>query len=415
MSIRSFKFPSKVGAAIAAVSSTAFIFREREIICSSEPSQTNALSNVVPSSKPGVKLLFLGTGSSTGCPKPLCSMLFPERDDSHSFVDRNIEKIQNDMRNRCHTSILASKGDPRANKNYRNNPSLLISHKNNDDAEFNNSAHESIENQSNKPKNDLRNVIIDVGKTFRETAIRWMPLHGIYSVDGVVLTHEHADAMLGLDDLRGFQMSTPVATKFGNVLKADDALHIHLSGQCLDRVKEQFPYLVPKKMKEITVAEKEEKVVRHVASLEFNVVTHFKPFVVGGLRMIPLPVIHGEDFICNGYAFSVKSEREHEDKMTHVVYLSDLSRMPEETLEFILNELPPTDILVVDSLSYSIPHPVHFSLDQAMNLVKIIGAKKTYIVGINCDDFPDHDEANRRIQAKDPSVELAYDGLVIEL
>jgi phosphoribosyl 1,2-cyclic phosphodiesterase len=409
MSIRNLKFPSKVGAAVAAVSSVAFLFRERNV-CSSEPSQANV---ELPSSKPGVKLLFLGTGSSTGCPKPLCSLLFPEKNHSHILRDHKIENIQNEMRNRCHTSILASKGDPRTNRNYRNNPSLVISHINEDD-QLNDGASEAIENQK-KPKKDLRNVIIDVGKTFRETAIRWMPLHGIYSVDGVVLTHEHADAMLGLDDLRGFQMSTPIVTKFGHVSKAANAIPIHLSGKCFDRVKEQFPYLVPKNIEETTNKENEEKVVRHVASLEFNVVTHFKPFIVSGLRMIPLPVIHGEDFICNGYAFSVKNNHEQEEKMTHVVYLSDLSRMPNDTLQFICNELPPTDILVIDSLSYSTPHQVHFSLDQAMNLAKIIGAKKTYIVGINCDDFPDHYEANRRIKARDPSVELAYDGLAIEL
>ena len=34
-------------------------------------------------------------------------------------------------------------------------------------------------------------------QTFRETAIRWMPQNQIHGIDAVVLTHEHADAMLG--------------------------------------------------------------------------------------------------------------------------------------------------------------------------------------------------------------------------
>ena len=47
---------------------------------------------------------------------------------------------------------------------------------------------------------------IDVGKTFRENAIRWYPKHGVTKLDAVLLTHGHADAILGLDDLRGLQV-----------------------------------------------------------------------------------------------------------------------------------------------------------------------------------------------------------------
>lgn len=404
MSYRNSKIASVIGATIASASSSLYGFRFLGK-CKAEASDN---SDGLPSSNSGVKLLFLGTGSSTGCPKPLCSILFPQNI-PHSSKNRKLEGFQNEMKNRCHTSILASRGDPRLNKNYRNNPSLLISHSNNDDI------YDSVDGKNTSHVDeDIRNVIIDVGKTFRETALRWMPLHGIHSIDGVVITHEHADAMLGLDDLRGFQMTKQIATNYGTVSTAIDPLQIYLSEKCFNRVKEQFGYLVPKD-KGDTDEDKNEKVIRHIASLQFNTVFYFEPFVVAGLKMIPLPVIHGEDFICNGYAFSVKSKSDTGDKVTHVVYLSDLSRMPEETLKFILEELPPTDILVVDSLSFHKPHNVHFSLDQAMDLVKKIRSKKTYIVGIDCDDFPEHYDANVWIKARDPSVELAHDGLAIQL
>ena len=89
------------------------------------------------------------------------------------------------MEEKCAVSKLASVGDPKTNKNYRNNPSLLISHRNNDDGMFKSNS------GGNSDLAPLRNVIIDVGKTFREGAIRWMPSHGIYNVDAIVLTHEH--------------------------------------------------------------------------------------------------------------------------------------------------------------------------------------------------------------------------------
>jgi hypothetical protein len=46
--------------------------------------------------------------------------------------------------------------------------------------------------------------------------------------------------------------------------------------------------------------------------------------------------------------------------------------------------------------------------------MKIIGPRRTYIVGINCDSFPPHDAANQKLSEEYGSVQLAHDGLVIE-
>ncbi|MFS8005036.1 putative RNA recognition motif domain, metallo-beta-lactamase, RNA-binding domain superfamily [Helianthus anomalus] len=48
-------------------------------------------------------------------------------------------------------------------------------------------------------------ILIDVGKTFREQVLRWFTFHKIPQIDSIVLTHEHADAVLGLDDIRAVQ------------------------------------------------------------------------------------------------------------------------------------------------------------------------------------------------------------------
>mmetsp|Transcript_7733 Transcript_7733/g.14588 ORF Transcript_7733/g.14588 Transcript_7733/m.14588 type:complete len:334 (+) Transcript_7733:1162-2163(+) len=328
-----------------------------------------------------------------------------------------------DMADKCKTSIIASQGDPRFNKNYRNNPSLLISHRNQDDVnDSSNGKHDNDDKENDPPnqqQNELNNVIIDVGKTFREGALRWMPLHGIYHIDGIVLTHEHADAILGLDDLRGFQMAYSPKEKSSLLSSSSSSstftIPVFLSAKCLQTVIRAFGYLVPKD-NEKEEAQKKTAVRRHVASLKFHTVEWFQPFYVAGLKMIPLPVMHGEDFICNGYAFSIKGDKNNKGATINVVYLSDISRMIPETEKFIIEELPPTDILVVDTLLHGRnKHPVHYSLDQALALAKRLKASKTYLVGMNCDDFPEHDEANRLVQERDSSVQFAHDGLVIEL
>ena len=66
-------------------------------------------------------------------------------------------------------------------------------------------------------------------------------------------------------------------------------------------------------------------VQRFVSKLDFCVVQSFKPFVAAGLRMVPLPVLHGEDLVCNGYAFSLEGKGAGSNgKKTNVVYVSTI-------------------------------------------------------------------------------------------
>lgn len=219
------------------------------------------------------KIMFLGSGSSTGCPKPNC--IFDKVNNINSEMVEYLEQ----QRQKCKVSSLAIQGNPKFNKNYRNNPSIIISHYNADDSE-------ECETSS-----EPRNVIIDVGKTFRETALRWLPGSGIQSLDAVVLTHEHMDAMGGMDDLRGFQSSHMLNPKSPYSYQSNVSTPIYLSPSCFEAIKKSFHYLVPKDTK---ISESSQKVIRHVAKLTYNLIHPYTPFVAAGLEIVPLPVIHGE-------------------------------------------------------------------------------------------------------------------------
>ncbi|KAF7131539.1 hypothetical protein RHSIM_Rhsim09G0051000 [Rhododendron simsii] len=97
------------------------------------------------------------------------------------------------------------------------------------------------------------------------------------SIRLIVLTHEHADAVLGLDDLRTVQPHSPT-----NDIAPTP---IYLTQEAMDSVDMKFPYLVQKKLKE-------GQEVRRVSQLEWKIIENDckKPFVASGLELVPLPV-----------------------------------------------------------------------------------------------------------------------------
>ena len=340
----------------------------------------------IPPSSHQNRIIFLGTGSSTGCPKPLCTMLFNSSQTSFSSgSDKVFDEMRDIFRNKCDVSKRAIVGNPLHNKDYRNNPSLLIA-------------------QYDEKEGRMKHIIIDVGKTFRETALRWFPKHGINTLDAVILTHEHADASFGLDDVRGFQRVYPPLKSQGTPRAIP--MKVFMSQPCLDKLSISFPWLFPQQQKKKVDDPSKPVVERFVSKLDLHIFESFEKMDVESLRVVTLPVMHGEDLVSYGFAFKVGS--------TNVVYLSDISRMLPETMHYIQNHLPPTDILIVDSLHQHGTHPVHFSMEQAVELAKEIKPKQTFIVGINCDAFLPHDEMNERLQQEYGNVQLAHDGLSIE-
>jgi phosphoribosyl 1,2-cyclic phosphate phosphodiesterase len=89
--------------------------------------------------------------------------------------------------------------------------------------------------------------------------------------------------------------------------------------------------------------------------------------------------------------------------------------MPADTEKFILDKLPPTDILVIDALTLDAMNPTHYNLKQALELVRRLQPKRTFVVGMSCDLFLPHDEMNKELEKLDIQIELAYDGLLLKM
>lgn len=75
-------------------------------------------------------------------------------------------------------------------------------------------------------------LVVDMGKTARPALAAAIRAHRLAAVDAIVLTHGHADAMLGLDDVRDLQWT-------GGVMP------VWASAATLAVTRQAFPYLHP--------------------------------------------------------------------------------------------------------------------------------------------------------------------------
>lgn len=212
-------------------------------------------------------------------------------------------------------------------------------------------------------QHDGRVMVIDTSPDFRFQALR----AGIRRVDAVLYTHAHADHILGLDDLRPFNM------------KQREAIPLFASQETLAALRRTFSYAFGHSTPESTVPEVR---LEEIAG----------PFEVLGLGFQPVPVLHGTMEVL-GFRFG------------SAAYVTDFSCIPEASRELLYD----LDLLVLDALRDT-PHPMHSSLSESLALIEEFRPRRAYFTHI-CHDLG-HAETNARLPV---GVELAYDTLTMEV
>jgi phosphoribosyl 1,2-cyclic phosphate phosphodiesterase len=116
-----------------------------------------------------------------------------------------------------------------------------------------------------------------------------------------------------------------------------------------------------------------------------------QPFDLFGLRITPVPVMHGSMEIY-GFRFGDAA-----------AYLTDQSDIPEESIE----KLQGLDVLFLDALRHK-PHPTHSTVERALQFVEKIAPRRAYFTHI-CHDLA-HEITESTLP---PHVRLAYDTLEV--
>jgi phosphoribosyl 1,2-cyclic phosphate phosphodiesterase len=209
-------------------------------------------------------------------------------------------------------------------------------------------------------------IVIDSGPDFREQAVR----EGIDRLDAVLFTHGHADHILGLDDLR--PLTYPRAT-------GGRRLPLYARPETAYVLQSVFKYVFDDNYKYGGIAKVE---LCEIAG----------PFELLDLRVIPVPVMHGDTEII-GY------------RIGRFAYLTDFSSVPDESIKM----LEGVGVVFLDALRHE-PHPTHSTVANSLQVAARIGAAETYFTHISHDLA--HEATNRTLP---PGVRLAYDGLRVEI
>ncbi|HLX64742.1 MAG TPA: MBL fold metallo-hydrolase [Planctomycetota bacterium] len=215
-------------------------------------------------------------------------------------------------------------------------------------------------------------VLIDTTPDFRQQMLR----ANIRRIDGIVITHFHADHVTGIDDVRRF-----------NVIQKQ-VIDVWGSPRTLASLRKCFGYVFSDSLRFGWPS---------LVAREINVGAEFQ---IGCLKFLPFDLDH-EVIVNTG----LKITNANFENSPSLSYCLDVKRIDEQAY----GALAGTDTLVLDMLRET-HHPTHMNLAEALDVVARVKPRRTYFGHIA------HEVSHAELEARLPAgVHLAYDGLVVEV
>lgn len=212
---------------------------------------------------------------------------------------------------------------------------------------------------------DNLSVLIDIGPDFRQQM-----LHSkVSKIDAVLLTHEHNDHIVGIDDIRPFNFKQKCKIPF------------YALKRTIDDLKTKYAYIFDVDPYPGAPG---------IDCIEVLQGSSFK--VLSNLEVFPIHVMHGTLPIL-GF------------RIYDFAYITDASFLDHGTLDRLKN----LKVLVINALQYQ-RHYSHFTFDEAVEKAKFIGAEKTYLTHMS-----HHLGTYQEVLSKcPPNIFPGFDGLIVE-
>lgn len=207
--------------------------------------------------------------------------------------------------------------------------------------------------------NEGKNVLIDFGLDIRSQLLR----ENVKMLDSAILTHDHADHVCGIDDLRVFRRNR------------GSALPIYTDADTADILRKRYSYMLDE--------------------------DHIEP------RNL-------EDFECKQTLAGIDIQffrQNHRNidslgiRIGNFVYSNDVIKYYDESKPYLEN----AEILLIDCIDFQ-STDAHFGLDDVLKIVETYKPKQTYL--INMSHTIDYFEIQKQLPEH---IKPAYDGLSFEV
>lgn len=194
---------------------------------------------------------------------------------------------------------------------------------------------------------------------------------GVSAIDAVLYTHEHADHVHGIDDLRAL------------TVRQRSRLAVYGPAATMAELVRRFDYIFDATPASAGTSKPE---------LTAHPLAPDRDTEIAGMPVRPLSLPHGEGSV---FGYRVGS----------IAYLTDVKEIPDAARA----QLAGLDVLVLNALLLR-PHPLHLSIPEAVEAARQIGARRTFLTHLT------HHAPHAELAARLPEgVAPAYDGLVIEV
>ena len=195
---------------------------------------------------------------------------------------------------------------------------------------------------------------------------------GASRVDVILFTHDHADHVHGIDDIRALSD------------QRDVPIDMYGPPDSMARLVNRFAYIFDDSIRPLPGTSKPEGRAHPIPA--------GKTFRIGDVDVTPVSVPHGPATV---YAY----------RIGNLGYITDAKELPDDAVRAFRG----VDVLVLNAL-FRTPHPTHLSVSEAVTAAQKIGARQTWLTHLT------HRTGHAQLEAElPPGIAPAFDGLTVQV
>ena len=195
---------------------------------------------------------------------------------------------------------------------------------------------------------------------------------GVSGVDAILFTHDHADHVNGIDDIRALSD------------RSRAPIEMYGPPDTMERLAKRFAYIFDDAIKALPGTSKPEGRAHPVRAGE--------SFRIGDVDVLPIAVPHGGVTVY-GY------------RIGKLGYITDAKELPEEAVRAFRG----VSVLVLNAL-FRTEHPTHLSVSEAVAAAQKVGARQTWLTHLT------HRTGHAELEAELPrGIAPAFDGLTVQI